>query len=245
MKRLLLFLLFVQAAFGAVAHVADCGNAGGSSSTSITCTVTGTTTAGSIVVGQVGWFASTPPTLNSVTTNGTGDTITLYNNPTADSGFASAALFSVVVGTSTASYALTANFSATCSPSIVAIVATGGNTTLVIDGTQSINAGFKSSGTDAATASSLTTTKDGDLIASFIMDSGGGGATMTVGTGFTADTNQATTNFHESGEFETQSTHGAITATWTVASGGHFSIGVIAIPPAPSGPPPGQFPRVL
>lgn len=97
-------------------------------------------------------------------------------------------------------------------------------------------------GTDAGTSGNMTTTINGDLIHTMIIDTSSGSNPGSVGTGFTlAQTGPAGLMFKTA--YLVQSSSGAIAGTWTVLSGGdRYTVTVIAInqaagiPQAPRNP---------
>lgn len=97
---------------------------------------------------------------------------------------------------------------------------TGSNAASAGDGSSSNAPNAPGTATDALTGGAATTATDGDLIFAGMQDCSTNG-TITAGTGFTASAtlNGGAGNLLLQNEWKTQTTHGSITPTGTVANG--------------------------
>jgi hypothetical protein len=87
-------------------------------------------------------------------------------------------------------------------------------------------------GTDGITSPSITTLTDGCMIVGFDNNATGAGGNATAGTGFTITDQDTVAGVNTDIEFRTQTTAGAVQATFTLASGIKHTVWVLAVQPA-------------
>jgi len=172
---------------------------------------------GSLIVVTLAWAqTSTPSTLTADCTNCGTDTFTQATNVNSTSDGYHLAVFYKCGATANASYTITGHNSGSFTFSrIIVEQFTGGDTGTCFDKTTGQRQTAPGTSTDAVTSgSTAATTTNGQLIHGATVNVGSA-TTITQGTGYTS----GTLNYHGvSTEYKTQSSAGAVAATFTTDS---------------------------
>lgn len=205
---------------GTITHIDNKGG-GGNLSAYPAAALSAASTADTIC-GWVYW-QSTTITLNSVT-DGT-NTYTLIHNPTTVDTTSRYAMFyclSVTAGT----FTVTANLSGAAFGNVIVHLIRGSGA-VTLDKSALASQGFPGTGTDAVSSGNVTTTTDGQYIFGASAKVNAAGNVLTAGTGFTSRTQQNNSGAASLSESRTQTSAGAIAATFTTSSDGFYGTGIM------------------